>query len=79
MSRAIDAGDPAGCLDTAGLPLTTDQRGAVRPSDCGGGLRCDMGAYEGCASIMAVSYLSYAAESAPGGVRGARASLPYFK
>jgi hypothetical protein len=41
---AIDAGDPNGCTDAQGLPLTTDQRGAARPFPAGG--RCDIGAYE---------------------------------
>lgn len=39
-SLAINAGNPAGCLDTQGNPITTDQRGASR-SD-----RCDIGAFE---------------------------------
>jgi hypothetical protein len=38
-SPAIDAGNPAGCMGSAGL-LTTDQRGAARVG------RCDIGAYE---------------------------------
>jgi PKD domain-containing protein len=38
-SPAIDAGDPAGCMGSAGL-LTTDQRGAARTGIC------DIGAYE---------------------------------
>ena len=44
-SRAIDAGNPMGCSDGEGHPLTTDQRGARRPDaeDTGG---CDIGAYE---------------------------------
>ena len=41
-SPAIDAGNPAGCTDGAGAPLTTDQRGLIRPS----GPRCDIGAFE---------------------------------
>ncbi|HKX13302.1 MAG TPA: DUF11 domain-containing protein, partial [bacterium] len=41
-SPAIDAGDPAGCIDQDGDPLTTDQRGAPRPF----GDRCDIGAFE---------------------------------
>jgi CSLREA domain-containing protein len=47
-SPAIDAGNPAGCLDQAGLSLTTDQRGFVRPVDGDGDTIsvCDMGAYE---------------------------------
>jgi CSLREA domain-containing protein len=43
-SRAIDAGNPAGCTDLAGQPLTTDERGVARPQPAGG--RCDIGAYE---------------------------------
>jgi len=46
-SPAIDAGNPAGCLDQADLSLTTDQRNYIRPADGGSGsARCDMGAYE---------------------------------
>lgn len=41
-SPAIDGGDPAGCTDEDGDPLTIDQRGAVRPF----GERCDIGAFE---------------------------------
>lgn len=40
-SPAIDAGDP-GCLDLMGMPLGTDQRGALRPA----GAACDLGAVE---------------------------------
>jgi hypothetical protein len=40
-SPAIDAGD-AQCLDLAGTPLATDQRGEPRPA----GRACDLGAYE---------------------------------
>jgi hypothetical protein len=43
-SPAIDAGDPAGCKDTGGNPLTVDARGLWRPWPPGG--RCDDGAYE---------------------------------
>ena len=32
-SPAIDAGDPAGCLDAAIVPLMVDQRGSARPLD----------------------------------------------
>ena len=39
-SPAIDAGDPAGCVDPLGGPLLTDQRHGIRQD------RCDMGAYE---------------------------------
>jgi hypothetical protein len=44
-SPAIDAGNPAGCTDSQGHLLKTDQRGKPRPDteDTGG---CDMGAYE---------------------------------
>jgi hypothetical protein len=46
-SPAIDAGDPAGCLDAEGGALTTDQRGYLRPADGGSGsARCDIGAFE---------------------------------
>jgi hypothetical protein len=41
-SPAIDAGDPAGCLDVSGALLATDQRGVKRPI----GARCDLGAVE---------------------------------
>ena len=43
-SPAVDSGDPAGCRDAVGVPLTTDQRGYGRPFPSGG--RCDIGAYE---------------------------------
>jgi hypothetical protein len=39
---AIDAGDPAGCVDSQGAPFTRDQRGVPRPI----GPACDLGAYE---------------------------------
>ncbi len=41
-SPAIDAGNPAGCVDQNGAALTVDQRGFTRPSNG----RCDMGAFE---------------------------------
>ena len=41
-SAAIDAGDPAGCTDAEGNPLSVDQRGVARPQ----GARCDIGAFE---------------------------------
>jgi CSLREA domain-containing protein len=41
-SPTLNAGDPAGCTDTAGNVLAFDQRGFFRPSDG----RCDIGAYE---------------------------------
>lgn len=37
-----DAGDPLGCVDLDGVPLTTDQRGEVRTA----GEACDIGAFE---------------------------------
>src|SRR5215813_3617403 len=47
-SPAIDAGNPAGCTDNVGNVLTTDQRGAARPTDGNGdGVAiCDIGSYE---------------------------------
>lgn len=47
-SPAIDAGDPNGCADADGGPLTSDQRGAPRPfdGDADGVPVCDMGAVE---------------------------------
>ncbi|MCK6556983.1 hypothetical protein L6Q96_20765 [Candidatus Binatia bacterium] len=47
-SSAIDAGDPAGCADANSSQLATDQRGAPRSADGGGGFgnRCDIGAFE---------------------------------
>ena len=50
-SPAIDAGDPAGCLDWNRAPLTIDQRVQPRPfdGDGDGTSRCDIGAVEvGC-------------------------------
>lgn len=41
-SPALDAGDPAGCRDEAGVPLSVDIRGVTRPK----GAACDIGAYE---------------------------------
>jgi hypothetical protein len=38
----VNGGDPAGCTDANGQPLTTDQRGVHRPQ----GPRCDIGAFE---------------------------------
>ena len=52
-SPAIDAGDPAGCTDLLGDPLTTDQRGVTRPEPPGG--RCDIGAYEVALPAVATS------------------------
>lgn len=47
-SPAIDAGEISDCYDADGAPLTTDQRGFVRPvdGDGNGNVRCDMGAFE---------------------------------
>ena len=47
-SPAIDACDPAGCIDHMGNPLTTDQRGTPRPldGDGDGDAFCDIGSYE---------------------------------
>ena len=47
-SPAIDAGNPAGCTDHLGDPLTTDQRGSPRPldGDGDGDAICDIGSYE---------------------------------
>ncbi|MFZ0769975.1 MAG: choice-of-anchor Q domain-containing protein [Candidatus Sulfotelmatobacter sp.] len=45
-SLTIDAGNPSGCTDGNGNPLTTDQRGAPRPGKYKHDKRCDMGAFE---------------------------------
>ena len=47
-SPAIDAGNPNGCLDNAGMLLPTDQRGFARHVDANndGTVRCDIRAYE---------------------------------
>jgi cysteine-rich repeat protein len=47
-SPAIDGGDPAGCTDADGQPLTKDQRGLTRPTDgnSDGTAVCDIGALE---------------------------------
>jgi parallel beta-helix repeat protein len=47
-SPAIGGGNPAGCTDQNGNPLTTDQRGIARPS----GARCDIGAVENVVYIF---------------------------
>ena len=52
-SPAIDAGDPAGCTDLLGNPLSTDQRGVIRPEPPGS--RCDLGAYEVALPIVGTS------------------------
>lgn len=41
-SAAIDAGNPGGCTNVEGEPLTVDQRGVARPQ----GAHCDIGAFE---------------------------------
>ena len=43
-SPAINGGNPAGCKDSAGNPITVDQRGFPRPFPHNG--RCDIGAVE---------------------------------
>jgi hypothetical protein len=45
-SPTIDAGNPNGCTDGQGHPLTTDQRGRTRPGAHKHDQRCDMGAFE---------------------------------
>ena len=47
-SPLIDAGNPAGCVDADGTPLSVDQRGASRTvdGDGDGNARCDIGAVE---------------------------------
>jgi hypothetical protein len=45
-SLTIDAGNPGGCADGNGNPLTTDQRGFPRPGKNKVDKRCDMGAFE---------------------------------
>ncbi len=53
-SPAVDAGDPAGCTDTAGQPLATDQRGEPRAEDGNGDnvAVCDIGAFEGTSGVI---------------------------
>jgi CSLREA domain-containing protein len=41
-SKPIDGGNPSGCTDNVGAPVTSDQRGVPRPY----GSACDMGAVE---------------------------------
>jgi uncharacterized repeat protein (TIGR02543 family) len=46
-SPVVDAGDPAGCTDLGGDPITVDQRGYTRPQDGGtGNSYCDIGSVE---------------------------------
>ncbi len=70
-SAAVDGGNPAGCEDADGAPLTTDQRGYLRPVDGGSGTaRCDMGAFEFNAppppATLVVERTSDASDSNPG-------------
>jgi uncharacterized repeat protein (TIGR01451 family) len=58
-SAAIGAGNPAGCTDQSGQPLSTDQRGRARPR------QCDVGAFQTPAADLGVS-MSAPATSAPG-------------
>ena len=48
ISPAINAGNPAGCLDHNGATLAIDQRGVARSN------RCDIGAYESTSTIPTV-------------------------
>jgi uncharacterized repeat protein (TIGR01451 family) len=50
-SPAIDGGNPAGCTDGNGAPLTTDQRGQTRPI----GAHCDVGAFEAGSADLEVT------------------------
>ena len=47
-SPAIDGGNPSGCTDQQGNPITVDQIGTIRPLDGDGdsNIICDVGAYE---------------------------------
>lgn len=51
-SPAVDAADPAGCVDENGDPLVVDQRGEPRPvdGDGNGTAICDIGSYEATTS-----------------------------
>lgn len=51
-SAAIGAGNPAGCTDQAGQPVTADQRGSARPA------QCDVGAFQTPAADLSVSMTS---------------------
>jgi hypothetical protein len=77
-SPAIDAGDPAGCIDQNGAPLLTDQRGVLRPVDCGGGMRCDIGAIEAyCGTGPPTVYESVNPDMAGAAAVGTASSSPY--
>jgi hypothetical protein len=47
-SPAIDGGNPGGCIDNQGKPITVDQIGTERPLDGDGDniVNCDIGAFE---------------------------------
>ncbi|HKE48599.1 MAG TPA: Ig-like domain-containing protein [Rhodanobacteraceae bacterium] len=47
-SPAIDAGSPAGCKDSLGVLLSSDQRGSARIA----GLRCDVGSVELASALV---------------------------
>jgi hypothetical protein len=80
-SPAIDAGNPAGCFDSSGDPLATDQRGLPRPV----GLTCDIGAYEfspptviSAPQVLGVAQVGQRLFCAPGSFGGTPAhSLSY--
>ncbi|MCP4425138.1 MAG: CSLREA domain-containing protein [Chloroflexi bacterium] len=57
-SPATDAGNPAGCIDSQGNLLLTDQRGFSRPQDGNndGNTVCDIGAYEYRQSSMTLNH-----------------------
>lgn len=58
-SPAIDAGNPAGCEDQNGDPLTQDQRASLRPVDGlsnGGTAICDIGATEFGADVAVTKF-----------------------
>ena len=60
-SSALDAGNPAGCLDASGGLRLTDQRGFPSPEEGGDGLpgvACDIGAYEKSSCFFADGFES---------------------